>query len=89
MTHFGKEQSAALGSGEGKNTVKLRCPKNCDAGRYENVGFRLVGVSITLEADLTIDVDQIYSSVININKGLIPGAKILCGGCHQEALIEE
>ncbi|MGW8221052.1 MAG: hypothetical protein ACWGP1_02785 [Syntrophobacteria bacterium] len=40
-------------------------------------------------SDLTIDGDQIHSAVINIGKGLIPGAKILCGGCHQKAVIEE
>ena len=68
--------------------MKLICPNNCDAGRYENVGFRLVGVPITVMSDLTIDGDQIHSAVINIGKGLIPGAKILCGGCHQKAVIE-
>ena len=69
--------------------MKLVCPNNCDAGRYENVGFRLVGVPIAVMGDLTIDVDQIHSAVINICKGSIPGAKILCGGCHQKAIIEE
>jgi len=69
--------------------MKLICPNNCDAGRYENVGFRLVGVPLTVMGDLTIDGDQIHSAVINIHKGLIPGAKILCGGCHQQAIIEE
>ena len=69
--------------------MKLICPNNCDAGRYENVGFRLVGVPITLKGDLSIDVDQVYSAVNNIHKKLIPGAKILCGGCHQQAIIEE
>jgi hypothetical protein len=69
--------------------MKLVCPNKCNAGRYENVGFRLVGVPITLEDDLTIDFDDIYAAVINIRKGLIPGAKILCGGCHQQAIIEE
>ena len=65
------------------------CPDNCDVRRYENVGFRLVGVPITVMGDLTIDEDQIHSAVINVHKGLIPGAKILCGGCHQKAIIEE
>jgi hypothetical protein len=69
--------------------MKLVCPNNCDAGRYENVGFRLVGVPIRVMGDLTIDVDHVYSAVINIHKGLIPGAKILCGGCHQQAIIEK
>jgi hypothetical protein len=69
--------------------MELICPNNCDAGRYENVGFRLVGVPLTVMSDLTIDGDQIHSAVINIEKGLIPGAKILCGGCHQNAVIEE
>jgi hypothetical protein len=69
--------------------MKLVCPNNCDAGRYENVGFRLIGVPITVMGDLTIDVDHVHSAVINIHKGLIPGAKILCGGCHQQAIIEE
>ena len=69
--------------------MKLVCPKNCDAGRCENVGFRLVGVPITVMDDLTIDLDHVYSAVINIHKGLIPSAKILCGGCHQRAIIEE
>ena len=69
--------------------MKLVCPNNCDAGRYENVGFRLVGVPITVMADLTIDEDHVCSAVINVHKGLIPGAKILCGGCHQKAMIEE
>jgi hypothetical protein len=69
--------------------MKLVCPNNCDAGRYENVGFRLVGVPVTVMGDLTIDVDQLHSAVINIKKGLIPGAKIVCGGCHQKATIEE
>ena len=69
--------------------MKLVCPNNCDVRRYENVGFRLVGVPITVMGDLTIDEDQIHSAVINVHKGLIPGAKILCGGCHQKAIIEE
>ena len=69
--------------------MKLVCPNNCDAGRHENVGFRLVGVPITLKGDVSIDVDQIHSAVINICKGLIPGAKILCGGCHHRAIVEE
>jgi len=69
--------------------MKLVCPNNCDSGRYENVGFRLVGVPITVMGDLAIDVDQVHSAVTNIHKGLIPGAKILCGGCHQRAIIEE
>jgi hypothetical protein len=69
--------------------VKLVCPNKCDAERYENVGFRLVGVPITVMADLTIDVDHVCSAVMNIHKGLIPGAKIVCGGCHQKAIIEE
>jgi hypothetical protein len=68
--------------------MKLVCPNNCDSGRYANVGFRLVGVPITVMGDLTIDADQVYSAVINIHKGLIPGAKILCGGCHQKAIVE-
>ena len=69
--------------------MKLVCPNNCDDGRYENVGFCLVGVPITVMGDLTIDADQIHSAVINIHKGLIPGAKIICGGCHQKAIIQE
>ena len=69
--------------------MKLVCPNNCDVRRYENVGFRLVGVPITVMGDLTIDEDQIHSAAINVHKGLIPGAKILCGGCHQKAIIEE
>ena len=69
--------------------MKLVCPNNCDAGRNKNVGFRLVGVPITLKDDLTIDVDNVYSAIINIHKGLIPGAKIICGGCHQKAIIEK
>jgi hypothetical protein len=69
--------------------MKLVCPNNCDAGRCENVGFRLVGVPITVMGDLTIDVDHVCSAVINIHKDLIPGAKILCGGCQQKAIIEE
>ena len=69
--------------------MKLVCPNNCDAGRCENVGFRLVGVPVTLEGDLSIDVGQVYSAVTNIHKGLIPGAKIVCGGCHQQAIIEK
>jgi hypothetical protein len=68
--------------------MKLVCPNNCDSGRYANVDFRLVGVPITVMGDLTIDADQVYSAVINIHKGLIPGAKILCGGCHQKAIVE-
>jgi hypothetical protein len=69
--------------------MKLMCPNNCDPGRYQNVGFRLVGVPITVMGDLTIDVESLYSAVINIHMGLIPGAKIVCGGCHQQAIIEE
>jgi hypothetical protein len=69
--------------------MKLVCPNNCDAGRYEDVGFRLVDVPITLKGDLSIDVDHVYAAVTNIHKGLIPGAKILCGGCHQRAIVEE
>ena len=69
--------------------MKLLCPNNCNAGRYENVGFRLVSLPITLEDDPTIDLDYIYAAAINILKELIPGAKILCGGCHQLAVIEE
>jgi hypothetical protein len=69
--------------------MKLVCPNNCDAERCENVGFRLVGVPITVMDDLTIDVDHVYAAVTNIHKGLIPGAKILCGGCHQRAIVEE
>jgi hypothetical protein len=69
--------------------MKLVCPNNCDAERDENVGFRLVGVPITVMADLTIDADHVYSAMINIHKGFVPGAKIICGGCHQKAIIEE
>ncbi len=69
--------------------MKLVCPNSCNAGRYENVGFRLVGVPITVMGDLTIDEDHVCSAVINVHKSLIPGAKILCGGCHQKAIIEE
>jgi hypothetical protein len=69
--------------------MKLVCPNNCAAERYENVGFRLVGVPVTLRGDLSIDVNQIHSAVMNIHKGLIPGAKIVCGGCHQKAIVEE
>lgn len=69
--------------------MKLVCPNNCNSGRYDNVGFRLVGVPITLKSDLTIDLDDIYAAIINIHERLIPGAKILCGGCHQQAMIEE
>ena len=69
--------------------MKLVCPNNCDAGRYENVGFRLVGVPITVMGDLTIDVDHVYAAVTNIRKGLIPGARILCGGCHQRPIVAE
>jgi hypothetical protein len=69
--------------------MKLVCPDNCDGGRYENVGFRLIGVSITVMDDLTIDLDNVHSAIINIREGLIPGAKILCGGCHQQAMIED
>ena len=69
--------------------MKLVCSNNCDVDRYENVGFRLVGVPVTLRGDLSIDVDQLCVAVSNIRKGLIPGAKIVCGGCHQKAVIEE
>ena len=69
--------------------MKLVCPNNCDAGRHANVGFRLVGVPITVMDDLTIDIGQVFSAAMNIHNRLIPGAKILCGGCHQQAIIEE
>ena len=69
--------------------MKLVCPNNCNAQRYKDAGFRLVGVPIGVKGDLTIDIDQVYSAVINIDRGLIPGAKILCGGCHQRAIIQE
>jgi hypothetical protein len=69
--------------------MKLVCASNCDVRRCEIIGFRLVGAPITLKDDLSVDPDQVYRAVINIHRGLIPGAKILCGGCHQEAMIEE
>jgi hypothetical protein len=69
--------------------MKLVCPNNCAPGRFENVGFRLVGVPVTVNEDLTVDVDGVHSAIVNIYRGLIPGAKILCGGCHQQAIIEE
>ena len=73
----------------GKTIMKLVCPNNCDPGRNQNADFRLVGVPVILKDDLSIDVDNVYSAVINIHKGLIPGAKIVCGGCHQQAIIKK
>ena len=69
--------------------MKLVCPNNCDAGRYENVGFRLVGVPVTVNEDLTVDVDGVHSAIVNIYRGLIPGAKLLCARCHEKTIIEE
>jgi len=69
--------------------MKLVCPNNCAPGRFENVGFRLVGVPVTVNEDLTVDVDGVHSAIVNIYRGLIPGAKLLCAGCHEKAIIEE
>jgi hypothetical protein len=48
-----------------------------------------VGVPVTVNEDLTVDVDGVHSAIVNIYRGLIPGAKLLCAGCHEKAIIEE
>lgn len=69
--------------------MKLRCPNNCPLGPDSKMGFRLVSVPVNLRDDLTIDIDELHSAIINTYKGLIPGAKLLCGRCHQKAVIEK
>jgi hypothetical protein len=69
--------------------MQLVCPNKCRSERNGNIGFLLVGVPITVHYDLTIDVNDIYGSISNIRKGLIPGAKLLCSGCHENAIVEE
>ena len=69
--------------------MKLICPNNCAPGRFEDVGFRLVGVPVTVNEDVTVDVDGVHSAIVNIHRGLIPGAKLLCAHCHEKAIIED
>lgn len=69
--------------------MKLVCSSKCNPERNEIVGFRLVGVPITVNEDLTIDMESVRSAIVNICKGLIPGAKVLCGRCYAKAIIEE
>jgi hypothetical protein len=69
--------------------MKLLCPNNCPPGGDSNVGFRLVGVPVNLSDDLTIDIEGLHSAIINVCKGLIPGAKLFCGRCHEKAVMEE
>jgi len=69
--------------------MKLVCPNNCPPGGDSNIGFRLVGVPVNLRDDLTIDIEGLHSSILNTLKGLIPGAKLLCGRCHEKAVLEK
>jgi hypothetical protein len=69
--------------------MKLLCPNNCPTGEDGNIGFRLVGVPVNLRDDLTIDIEGLHCSIINTHKGLIPGARLLCGRCHEKAVMEK
>jgi hypothetical protein len=69
--------------------MKLLCPNNCPNGGDGNIGFRLVGVPVNLRDDLTIDIGGLHCSIINTLQGLIPGARLLCGRCHQKAVMEK
>jgi hypothetical protein len=69
--------------------MKLLCPNNCPTGEDGNIGFRLVGVPVNLRDDLTIDIGGLHCSIINTLQGLIPGARLLCGRCHQKAVMEK
>ena len=46
--------------------MKLIWPNNCDPGRFENVGFRLVGVPVTVNEDVTVNVDGVHAAIVNI-----------------------
>jgi hypothetical protein len=72
-----------------EKSMKLLCPKNCLPGGDGNIGFRLVGVPVNLRDDLTIDIEGLHSSIMNTFKGLIPGAKLLCGRCNEKAVMEK
>jgi len=69
--------------------MKLICPRNCPPAGGSNIGFRLVGVPVNLRDDLTIDIEELHSSIINTLKGLIPGAKLLCSRCNEKAVMEK
>jgi hypothetical protein len=69
--------------------MKLLCPNNCPPLRDSNAGFRFVGVPVNLGDDLTVDIEGLHSAIINVCKGLIPGAKLFCGRCHEKAVMEE
>jgi hypothetical protein len=69
--------------------MKLLCPNNCPPGLDRSSEFRLVGVPVNLRDDFTIDIEELQSSIINTYKGLIPGAKLLCGRCHEKAVMEK
>jgi hypothetical protein len=72
-----------------EKSMKLLCPKSCPPAGDSNIGFRLIGVPVNLRDDLTIDIEGLHSSIINTLKGLIPGAKLLCGRCHEKAVMEK
>jgi hypothetical protein len=72
-----------------EKSMKLLCPKNCPPAGDGNIGFRLVGVPVNLRDDLTIDIEGLHSSIMNAFKGLIPGAKLLCGRCNEKAVMEK
>ena len=72
-----------------EKSMKLLCPKNCPPAGDGNIGFRLVGVPVNLKDDLTIDIEGLHSSIMNTFKGLIPGAKLLCGRCNEKAVMEK
>ena len=69
--------------------MKLLCPNNCPPGPDRSSEFRLVGVPVNLRDDFTIDIEELQSCIINTYKGLIPGAKLLCGRCHEKADMEK
>jgi hypothetical protein len=67
--------------------MKLVCSNNCNAARHGSVDFRLVGVPISVNEELAPDVDRLHSAIMNTYKGLIPGAKLLCARCHENAIV--
>ncbi len=69
--------------------MKLVCANNCNPARQGNVDFRLVGVPISVNENLAPDVDGLRSAIMNTYKGLIPGARLICVRCHENAIVTE
>jgi hypothetical protein len=69
--------------------MKIMCSNNCNPARHGNVDFRLVGVPIAVNEDLAPDVDRLHTAILNTYKKRIPGAKLLCCRCHENAIVVE